>query len=192
MVAPVTMVVPTRRPRHTGLGAMLLLVAAVSAALFLIDSSAEARKLFCGVTNSRPSLSTNTLRQAQPRKFGYVLEWNDLEKEGVIVDQEDREKKFLVIPDQITRSWRNHKSLQIFEMVEYTASDEVDAATDLPLAYEVTGPKNRRVKGSFFYNDRLLRTGSFPKRMQDDEEDTPQLRGREWYDSKNKKSGDDD
>jgi len=109
-----------------------------------------------------------------PRVFGFVERWDDEAGEGVIVDQE-KTQKYLVIRDEIGRSWHNHKTLQRAEMVEFFATDEMDEVAKLPLAKNISGAFGRPVKGSQEYRDLML-TGPFPKRFGDNYEDYEEAR----------------
>ncbi|CAL1139641.1 unnamed protein product [Cladocopium goreaui] len=86
------------------------------------------------------------MAQRYPRTFGYVLKWNDTAQnstadegcrkpqilqagEGVVIDQEQTQK-YLVIRDEIGKSYHNHATLQTTEFVEFFKTDEMDEADD--------------------------------------------------------------
>lgn len=119
-----------------------------------------------------------------PRIFGYVEKWDDRKGEGLIRDQE-KKQTYLVIRDEIGRSYHNHKTLQRAEFVEFFASDEMDEMAGLPLALNVSGAFGEYVKGSEEYRTRMLRSGSFPKRWADTPDAYP-IRDGEWYIKKRK------
>merc|ERR1711974_381815 len=105
-----------------------------------------------------------------PRIFGYVEQWDDRKGEGVIIDQE-KTQRYFVIRDEIGKAWHNHKTLEILNVVEFFATDEVDEVMGLPLARNVTGMFGRPVKESQHYRDDMLAFGNFPKRWADNVED---------------------
>mmetsp|Transcript_55029 Transcript_55029/g.118905 ORF Transcript_55029/g.118905 Transcript_55029/m.118905 type:complete len:227 (-) Transcript_55029:121-801(-) len=141
------------------------------------------RRLYGGITKKMYLERLQHRRWAaqfpSPRLFGYVEKWNDVAGEGLIMDQE-KQQTYLVIRDEITRSYHKHASLQGGEFVEFFATDEMDEVSGFPLARNVSGPFGRYVKGCEEYRTRMLRHGSFPKRFQDEEKDYPTRRG-EWY-----------
>lgn len=126
-----------------------------------------------------------------PRIFGYVEKWDDTKGEGIIRDQE-KTKNYLIVRDEIGRSFHNHATLQRCEMVEFFASDEIDDVYQLPLALNVSGPFGRHLKGCEEYRNRMLWTGQFPKRWSDNIDDFPDKRAGEWYINKRKNVGGDD
>jgi len=113
------------------------------------------------------------------RIFGYVEKWDDRKGEGLIRDQEKKQTYF-VIRDEIGRCYHKHASLQRAEMVEFFASDEVYEVAGLPMALNVSAAFGEYVKGCEEYRSRMLRTGQFPKRFMDAEEDYPD-KTDEWY-----------
>mmetsp|Transcript_42853 Transcript_42853/g.118472 ORF Transcript_42853/g.118472 Transcript_42853/m.118472 type:complete len:264 (-) Transcript_42853:98-889(-) len=110
-----------------------------------------------------------------PRIFGFVEKWDDRKGEGIIRDQE-KTQNYFVIRDEITRCYHKHASLQRAEMVEFFATDEVDSVANLPLAKNVSGPMGEYVKGCEEYRSSMLRSGQFPKRFSDNDEDYPKFR----------------
>lgn len=114
-----------------------------------------------------------------PRTFGYVLKWNDTAGEGVVIDQEQTQK-YLVIRDEIGKSYHNHATLQTTEFVEFFKTDEMDEVSGFPLAKNVTGPHGTYTKGSYEYREIMLRAGNFPKRWQDNFEDYDVKVGEWW------------
>jgi len=114
-----------------------------------------------------------------PRIWGFVDKWDDVKGEGVIISQE-KDVNYLVIRDEIGRSNHNHKTLQLLEMVEFFASDEVDGVAGMPLALNVSAPYGACVKGSEEYRNVMLRNGPFPKKWADTPEEYEWKRGEFW------------
>ena len=114
-----------------------------------------------------------------PRIWGFVDKWDDVKGEGIIINQE-KDQNYLVIRDEIGRSCHNHKTLQVLEMVEFFASDEMDSVAGLPLALNVSAPYGAYVKGSEEYRNVMLRNGPFPKKWQDTPEEYDWKRGEYW------------
>jgi len=117
-----------------------------------------------------------------PRIFGYVLKWDDIKGEGIIIDQE-KTQKYLAIRDEIGRCFHNYKTLQESEFVEFFATDEQDEMAGLPLARNVTGAFGRCVKTSQEYRDTMLRAGGHPKRW-GDTPDEYEFKIGEWWNSR--------
>ncbi|CAE8586616.1 unnamed protein product [Polarella glacialis] len=113
------------------------------------------------------------------RKFGYVMKWDDKTGEGVVIDQEQTQK-YLVIRDDITKCYHNHKTLGRAEFIEFFATDEMDEVAGLPLAKNVTGAHGGYVKGSEEFRNVMLDHGTFPKRWKD-EYSTYEKKVGEWY-----------
>eukprot|EP00930_Biecheleria_cincta_P004803 TRINITY_DN105733_c0_g1_i1.p1 TRINITY_DN105733_c0_g1~~TRINITY_DN105733_c0_g1_i1.p1 ORF type:complete len:251 (-),score=33.10 TRINITY_DN105733_c0_g1_i1:74-748(-) len=105
-----------------------------------------------------------------PRIWGFVMKWNDKTGEGIILEQE-KKRNYLVIRDDISKSYHNYKTLMKFSMVEFFATDELDSKTKMLMAKNVTGMHGTYVKSSQEYIELMLRKGNFPKRWKDDPED---------------------
>jgi len=114
-----------------------------------------------------------------PRIWGFVDKWDDVKGEGIIISQE-KDQNYLVIRDEIGRSCHNHKTLQLLEMVEFFASDEMDSMAGLPLALNVSAPYGGYLKGSEEYRNVMLRNGPFPKKWMDTPEEYEWKRGEYW------------
>jgi len=117
------------------------------------------------------------------------MKWNDKAGEGIILDQEQK-KSYLVVRDDISKSYQNYKTLQKFAFVEFFATDEVDSVSHLRMAKNITGMHGTYVKPSQQYTELMLRKGGFPKRWADDPEDYKDIKKTgEFYMSKRWKCG---